>query len=155
SRPAIGLRIVDFVRSEHAAKIVDPTFASQNVNFSVENGDTRSRARCWHRRARRPSVGGNVIGLVHPHIRRPPAGIPRTLPPTDRVDFAVDVGYTVVIPWVWDRCKLGPSIGVGIDLFECAVEIDRPAADEAIGNPHPLRKAGATVHVYLLADGHR
>src|SRR5215471_998862 len=38
SRPAIGLRIVDFVRSEHAAEIVDPTFAAQNVNFSVENG---------------------------------------------------------------------------------------------------------------------
>src|SRR5262245_65694871 len=46
SRPAIGLRIVDCVRSEHAAKIVDPTYAAQNVKLYVENGETGSRARC-------------------------------------------------------------------------------------------------------------
>src|SRR5260370_30324250 len=107
------------------------------------------------RRARRPSVGGDVIGLVHPHIRRPTARIARAHPPTDGVELAVDVADTVVIPRGGHRCKLCPRIGVAIEHFECAVEIDRAAADEAIGYLHTLRNAGATVHVYLLADGHR
>src|SRR5258706_9610528 len=39
SRPAIGLRIVDFVRSEHAAEIVDPTFADFGDVFRTNRSE--------------------------------------------------------------------------------------------------------------------
>ena len=154
TRPRIALRIVDLIGAEYAAEVVDPAFAAEHIDLPIERGDAGAGASGRHGRARCPRVRGNVIGFVHPHVRRPTARIAGAHPPADGVELAVDSGDAVVVARRRHRRKLRPIVRVGVEDLERTVEFDRSAADESIGKLHPLRDAAAAAHVDFLADRH-
>src|SRR5215475_9230259 len=97
ARPRVGLGIIDLVGAKNAAEVVDPTFTAEHVNFAVGGRNSGARARRWHRRARCPGVGGDVVSLVHPYVRGPSAGIARADAAADRVDLAVGESNAVMV----------------------------------------------------------
>src|SRR5215470_17164023 len=154
-RPAVALGVIDLVRAEHAAEVLDPPFPAEHVDPAVADRNPGTRARRRHRRTGEPAVGGDVVLLVHPDVRRPAVREAGAHAPADGIELAVDRGDAVVIARRRHRRQRRPLVGLGVEHLERAVELRRAAADQSIRQRNARGNAAAAADIDLLADRDR